>query len=99
VTTYWIANDGFVLEVFASPPTFVAFEWRGQKGTEFNVPKRHWPAVGLPHEIAPGECWEVRWVSTDENFGALALHSRLRAPEFIPIARNVTQELKEAERG
>lgn len=54
------------------------------------MPPEMWFALGLPREPAPGECWRVIWHPLPaQGFGA----TRMEA-----IARDVTQELKEAAR-
>lgn len=55
-----------------------------------------WPALGLPHEIAPGECWEVRWerMSVGYDYVTDTMRSMI-----VPIARDVTAELKEKSDG
>lgn len=50
---------------------------------------------GLPHEPAIGTCWVVRWIPTDEYLPILRISSRRQAPDFIPIAHDITHLIEE----
>lgn len=87
-TTYWISAYRGLLSVSDKHPNSAELV-------------RHqicciwmWPALGLPHEPAPGECWEVRWEERNTTRGL----DDPFAVRMVPIARNVTAELKEAAR-
>ncbi len=85
-TTYWIARDlDDRLLVFDRQPRPGALWFYGDSEVA-NIDAAQWRFAGLPHEPAPGECWEVRWVE---------LYVTALGIRFVPIARNVTAELKE----
>lgn len=91
-TTYWIARVEQYLSVYAEAPTP---RMRGFSGTLIcSAHVEHWQLFGLPHEPAPGECWEVRWepISILRDFAPTATERAM-----VPIARNVTEELRSKE--
>lgn len=96
-TTYWIARRPGTgpLMVWNKPPKPRMSGFYGD-GVSYvgEVRPEHWPALGLPHEPATGECWEVRW----EERKVFTGDRRFTEWRLVPIARNVTQELKEAAR-
>ncbi len=101
-TTYWISRGGQNVSGWAddpdplnlelhsdAPPRWLPFAYQWQShGAKSRVSYVHWPALGLPHEPAPGECWRVDWT---EHRAA----GQLDDPQMIATARNVTAELKE----
>lgn len=92
MTTYWITNRSEGLIVYAQPPDPKLGGFYGTGTLVCVAPTAHFAAVGLPHEIAPGECWEVRWewMSVGYDYATDTMIKRI-----VPIARNVTAELKE----
>lgn len=93
-TTYWIARVEQYLSVYAERPTPRIFGFSGT--LIISAHTDHWRVFGLPQEPAPGECWEVRW---EERYVLdKPVHYDDGAHRLVPIARNVTAELKEKAR-
>lgn len=109
MTTYWIArNDVYSgdrrLRVFGAAPFFLGNAWhaplhikphtQGAPCRQGAIGGSFYDALGLPREPAPGECWKVKWVKRQvlkHPYDLVGADMRL-----VPIARDVTAELKEA---
>lgn len=94
---FWVSRDGGVcrdhLVLWSCQPLcrefggVIRFSNTAHGKTPSKLEVFHGTALGLPHEIPPGECWEVTWA---EAYCGAGLN-----PIMVPCARNVTDELKE----
>jgi hypothetical protein len=96
VTKYWITNRDGYLTAYSKPMTPKSGRFAGLiRDYVCTTGAHHYQALGLPHEIPPGQCWEVSW-----HTASVTIHpTRQHRTMLVPIARNVTEELKESSRG
>lgn len=98
--TFWIAREWSVLgceesvTIFTERPRLKGGDvWICDSDAPYGwISPEMFASVGLPREPLPGECWEVTW-------NELRPAGQLDDSIMVPIARNVTEELKEANDG